>query len=151
MMVASILRVLEEARTRIEKIVGPVVFETQAADTCSIGIIYKRDISPGLTKHTEIARFGLGPFLGNCGLAISTGVRVLSPFSGKGLGKILLEVRERALIMEGYSVAIETCAVSLNPGEISLLKKSGYEIIKEFKNLRTGNIIQIFAKDIRKV
>lgn len=141
---ASVTNALIKYKEQLEKLVeAPVTFKVTPDSTHSY--IH----ATILTGAQTVAAFGLIRMPGNCGMVIATAISVYLPYQGKGIGKLLAEIREEASLADGYTLLLETGTIKDNERELKLLTKQGYHEIERFVNNRTKNTIWVMAKNLR--
>lgn len=96
-----------------------------------------------------VATFAMMQMPANCGMVISTAILVPYPYAGKGIGRLLLEIREQAALLDGYTVALETGILGHQDRELNILKKNKYTEMERFVNNRTNNKIWVATKNLR--
>ena len=96
----------------------------------------------------QIAEFGLTQLEGCCGVVVSCHVKVHPEFRGKGLGQLLLTIREAAVISAGYTVIMAT-SIANNAVENHILVKNGYKPMNTFTNARTNHLVTMWQKNLR--
>lgn len=94
------------------------------------------------------AQFKLGPFLGNCGIIILSGVYVLASIRKQKMGSFLHALAEIIGAKAGFTNMIATDIFD-NAVEIHILEKQKYQCVSTFKNHRTSNKLGIFSKIIQ--
>jgi GNAT superfamily N-acetyltransferase len=101
----------------------------------------------GAGVYKNVAQFSVVQLPGCCGVVVFFHASVAEDFRQKGLGSLLLEVREEAAIKAGFTIALATILKS-NTTERSLLDKSGWETNAgaDFKNVRTKNEVVMLTK-----
>ncbi len=102
----------------------------------------------GAGRYVEISRFSIKELPGCCGLAVFYHCSVATDFQKKGLGTLLLRLREESAHKAGYSYAQAT-VVKENKAEIAILEKNGWKMLATFKSRRTNNTILVFGKNLR--
>ena len=100
-----------------------------------------------LNKDKIISQFKLIQMTGCCGICISTGTYVHPDFRGKGVNIILNNFRIDIAKHLGYGLLMCTDLKSNTP-QMKTLDKNGWKHIHEFKNPRTGNILNITIKEL---
>ena len=100
-----------------------------------------------LNKDKIISQFKLIQMSGCCGICISTGTYVNPDFRGKGVNIILNNFRIDIAKHLGYGLLMCTDLKSNTP-QMKTLDKNGWKHIHEFKNPRTGNILNITIKEL---
>ncbi len=128
-------------RDQIREIVGsePIIEVCENAFTLA---------TYGAGKYVEISRFSIKELPGCCGVAVFYHCSVATDFQKKGLGGLLLRLREESAHKAGYSFAQAT-VVKENKAEISILENNGWKSLAGFKSRRTNNSILVFGKDLR--
>ena len=94
-----------------------------------------------------ISTFRLLQMVGYCGICISTGTYVHPDFRGKGVNIILNNFRIDIAKHLGYGLLMCTDLKSNTP-QMKTLDKNGWKHIHEFKNPRTGNILNVTIKEL---
>lgn len=94
-----------------------------------------------------ISTFRLLQMVGCCGICISTGTYVSPDFRGKGINIILNNFRIDIARHLGYGLLMCTDLKSNTP-QMKTLDKNGWKHIHEFKNPRTGNILNVTIKEL---
>ena len=130
-------------------------------------IIYKDDKSPlhevkGIFITTErndeqaflvrslsgpIATFSLAELPGCCGVLVSYHSEVLEKYRKQGLGTALLQVRMMAARASRYGCLMATVDKT-NTAETEILIKTGWIKMKEFRNPRTSNVIEVYSTNL---
>ena len=116
-------------------------------------LIYIKDTFYGLKfeiidlQGNLISTFRLLQMVGCCGICISTGTYVNPDFRGKGVNIILNNFRIDIAKHLGYGLLMCTDLKSNTP-QMKTLDKNGWKHIHEFKNPRTGNILNITIKEL---
>lgn len=116
-------------------------------------LVYIKDLPRGLkfrvinVEGFVISRFELAQMLGCCGICISTGTYVHPDFRGKGVNSLLNNFRIAIAKDLGYGLLMCTDLKSNTP-QMKTLDKNGWKHIYEFKNPRTGNILNITIKEL---
>ena len=100
-----------------------------------------------LNKDKIISQFKLIQMSGCCGICISTGTYVNPDFRGKGVNIILNNFRIDIAKHLGYGLLMCTDLKSNTP-QMKTLDKNGWKHVHEFKNPRTGNILNITIKKL---
>lgn len=127
-----------------------------------------KDLDKGLEKEISIVRrtvfkhptlssaydwvsqwlkYTLAPMPGCCGIVVSTGAWIHPFFQGKGLGDYFHKERVNLMKDLGYSCGMCT-VTSENKTQIHILEKNNWKQVHSFENKRTGNIVQIWVKDL---
>ena len=116
-------------------------------------LVYIKDSLSGLkfrvinVEGVVISKFELAQMLGCCGICISTGTYVNPEFRGKGVNIILNNFRIDIATHLGYGLLMCTDLKS-NISQMKTLDKNGWKHIHEFKNPRTGNILNVTIKEL---
>lgn len=116
-------------------------------------LVYIKDLPRGLkfrvinVEGFVISRFELAQMLGCCGICISTGTYVHPDFRGKGVNSLLNNFRIAIAKDLGYGLLMCTDLKSNTP-QMKTLDKNGWKHIYEFKNPKTGNILNITIKEL---
>ena len=100
-----------------------------------------------LNKDKIISQFKLIQMPGCCGICISTGTYVHPDFRGKGVNILLNNFRIDIAKHLGYGLLMCTDLKSNTP-QMKTLDKNGWKHIHEFKNPRTGNILNVTIKEL---
>ena len=99
-----------------------------------------------LNEYRTVAKFSMAPLPGCCGVCVSYHAQIETQFRRRGIGGILLEVREDAAERAGYTVVLATVLTS-NEEERNLLRRHSWQEVGEaFKNKRTGNDVRFLKK-----
>ena len=108
----------------------------------------------GAGKYAEVSRFSLRELPGCCGILVFYHASVATDFQNKGLGSLLLRVREEAARKAGYSVGMAT-VLAENDAEIHILTSAGWKetgLLSApgggFINRRTRNRVKQFQKEL---
>ena len=96
----------------------------------------------------NFAEFGLDMLDGCCGVVVSHHVQVYPSFQGKGLGQLLLQIRQEAILQAGYTMMIAT-SIADNKRENHILQKNGFKPMHQFVNARTNNTVTMWQKNLR--
>lgn len=116
-------------------------------------LYYIKDTYKGLKiqivnlENKSISNFTLLQMVGCCGICISTGTYVHPDFRGKGVNSLLNNFRIDIAKHLGYGLLMCTDLKSNTP-QMKTLNKNGWKHIHEFKNPRTGNILNITIKEL---
>ncbi len=116
-------------------------------------LIYIKDTFYGLKfeiidlQGNLISTFRLLQMVGCCGICICTGTYVSPDFRGKGVNSLLNNFRIDIAKDLGYGLLMCTDLKSNTP-QMKTLDKNGWKHIHEFKNPRTGNILNITIKGL---
>ena len=115
-------------------------------------LMYIKDSPKGIdfrvfNKDKTISEFKLLQMPGCCGICISTGSYVNPEFRGKGVNIILNNFRIDIAKHLGYGLLMCTDLKSNTP-QMKTLDKNGWKHIHEFKNPRTGNILNVTIKEL---
>ena len=115
-------------------------------------LMYIKDFPKGIdfrvfNKDKTISEFKLLQMPGCCGICISTGTYVNPDFRGKGVNILLNNFRIDIAKHLGYGLLMCTDLKSNTP-QMKTLDKNGWKHIHEFKNPRTGNILNITIKEL---
>ena len=116
-------------------------------------LIYIKDTFYGLKfeiidlQGNLISTFRLLQMVGCCGICISTGTYVNPEFRGKGVNSLLNNFRIDIAKHLGYGLLMCTDLKS-NISQMKTLDKNGWKHIHEFKNPRTGNILNVTIKEL---
>lgn len=101
----------------------------------------------GAGKFVNVGRFGLVEMPGCCGVVVFFHAAVAQEFQKRGLGSLFLEVRERAAILAGYTMAQAT-VIKYNKAERSIMERASWKEVFSFDNKRTGNALLAFVKQL---
>jgi|SRR5579871_1207961 len=97
--------------------------------------------------HEPIAQFTIQQMLGCCGVCISTAARVYAPYTKRGLGTLLNEMRLGMAKRLGYGVMMCT-DVSTSLGTKKILAANGWTTVWQFRNPRTGRTVIMSIRDL---
>jgi len=115
-------------------------------------LIYIKDNPNGIefkviNKDKIVSQFKLIQMSGCCGICISTETYVNPDFRGKGVNVLLNNFRIDIAKHLGYGLLLCTDLKSNTP-QMKTLDKNGWKHIHEFKNPRTGNILNVTIKEL---
>ena len=135
-----------------KKIVIQCYLDNKWIDLKEHHLTYIKDNNRGiefkvLNKDKIISQFKLIQMTGCCGICISTGTYVNPDFRGKGVNIILNNFRIDIAKHLGYGLLMCTDLKSNTP-QMKTLDKNGWKHIHEFKNPRTGNILNVTIKEL---
>ena len=135
-----------------KKIVIQCYLDNKWIDLKEHHLVYIKDNNRGiefkvLNKDKIISQFKLIQMPGCCGICISTGTYVNPEFRGKGVNIILNNFRIDIATYLGYGLLMCTDLKSNMP-QMKTLDKNGWKHIHEFKNPRTGNILNVTIKEL---
>ena len=135
-----------------KKIVIQCYLDNKWIDLKEHHLTYIKDNNRGiefkvLNKDKIISQFKLIQMSGCCGICISTGTYVNPEFRGKGVNIILNNFRIDIATYLGYGLLMCTDLKSNIP-QMKTLDKNGWKHIHEFKNPRTGNILNVTIKEL---
>ena len=135
-----------------KKIVIQCYLDNKWIDLKEHHLIYIKDNNRGiefkvLNKDKIISQFKLIQMPGCCGICISTGTYINPEFRGKGVNIILNNFRIDIATYLGYGLLMCTDLKSNIP-QMKTLDKNGWKHIHEFKNPRTGNILNVTIKEL---
>ena len=135
-----------------KKIVIQCYLDNKWIDLKEHHLVYIKDNNRGiefkvLNKDKIISQFKLIQMPGCCGICISTGTYVNPEFRGKGVNIILNNFRIDIAKHLGYGLLMCTDLKSNTP-QMKTLDKNGWKHIHEFKNPRTGNILNVTIKEL---
>ena len=135
-----------------KKIVIQCYLDNKWIDLKEHHLTYIKDNNRGiefkvLNKDKIISQFKLIQMSGCCGICISTGTYVNPEFRGKGVNIILNNFRIDIATYLGYGLLMCTDLKSNTP-QMKTLDKNGWKHIHEFKNPRTGNILNVTIKEL---
>ena len=103
----------------------------------------------GAGKYVQMASFSMAMLPGCCGVCVFYHASVATDFGSKGLGSLLLQLREEAARKAGYCVALAT-VLKNNEAERHILESHGnWQKVSEFKNLRTNNVVYVYTTRLR--
>ena len=91
---------------------------------------------------STVAHFCLSTLPGCCGVVVSHYTYVSWSLRKKGIGKALQSIKKRFAKVCGFSCMLCTY-VGYNVAQEKVLKGAGWEQVDLFRNLRTGNIVNI--------
>lgn len=94
-----------------------------------------------------IATFSLQELPGCCGVIVSYWSEVTPTYRKKGIGAELLEIRMMAARAMKYGSMLATVDKS-NDEEVVLLNRARWDKVKEFRNPRTQNLIEIYLVNL---
>ncbi len=94
-----------------------------------------------------IATFSLQELPGCCGFIVSYWSEVAPYFRKKGIGAELLQIRMMAARALKYGAMLATVDKQ-NLDEVSLLNNAHWSKVNEFRNPRTGNIIETYIVNL---
>jgi len=97
----------------------------------------------------DVASFSLRQLPGCCGILVFYHASVAKDFRDKGLGSLLLQIRERAAILANYTVVMAT-VLDDNEAEKHILRTNNWNPSYGFKNLRTGNDVSVLYKTLKR-
>jgi GNAT superfamily N-acetyltransferase len=98
----------------------------------------------GAGKYAVISRFSMNQLPGCCGVIVFYHASVALDFRGRGLGSLLLRLREEAARKAGFTLALAT--VEGNEEERSILEKAGWKQLESFNDHRTGNQVILYGR-----
>lgn len=135
-----------------KKIIIQCYLDNKYVDLKEHHLVYIKDNPSGIefkviNKDKIVSRFKLIQMSGCCGICISTGTYVNPDFRGKGVNVILNNFRIDIAKHLGYGLLMCTDLKSNTP-QMKTLDKNDWKHIHEFKNPRTGNILNITIKDL---
>ena len=135
-----------------KKIVIQCYLDNKWIDLKEHHLVYIKDNNRGiefkvLNKDKIISQFKLIQIPGCCGICISTGTYINPEFRGKGVNIILNNFRIDIATYLGYGLLMCTDLKSNIP-QMKTLDKNGWKHIHEFKNPRTGNILNVTIKEL---
>ncbi len=102
----------------------------------------------GAGTYMDIAEFYLQELPGCCGILVFYHASVAKDYRGKGLGKLLLKVREESAVKAGYTVGLCT-VLKDNKTENKILSMGGWEVKYDFTNSRTKNKVNTYIKNLK--
>jgi len=103
----------------------------------------------GAGVYKQVAQFSMRQLSGCCGVLVFFHASVANTFRNKGLGTLLLKVRENAAIQAGYTVAQATI-LETNEAEIRILERANWKTHFQFTNARTGNNVVVMMKTLNR-
>jgi len=135
-----------------KKVVIQCYLDNKYVDLKEHHLIYIKDNPKGIefkvfNKDKTISQFKLIQMPGCCGICISTGTYVNPDFRGKGVNSLLNNFRIDIAKDLGYGLLMCTDLKSNTP-QMKTLDKNGWKHIYEFKNPRTGNILNVTIKEL---
>ena len=135
-----------------KKIVIQCYLDNKWIDLKEHHLTYIKDNNRGiefkvLNKDNIVSQFKLIQMTGCCGICISTGTYVHPDFRGKGVNVLLNNFRIDIAKYLGYGLLMCTDLKS-NAPQMKTLDKNGWKHIHEFKNPRTGNILNVTIKEL---
>lgn len=135
-----------------KKIIIQCYLDNKYVDLKEHHLVYIKDNPSGIefkviNKDKIVSRFKLIQMSGCCGICISTGTYVNPEFRGKGVNIILNNFRIDIAKHLGYGLLMCTDLKSNTP-QMKTLDKNGWKHIHEFKNPRTGNILNVTIKEL---
>jgi GNAT superfamily N-acetyltransferase len=135
-----------------KKIVIQCYLDNKWIDLKEHHLTYIKDNNRGtefkvLNKDNIVSQFKLIQMTGCCGICISTGTYVHPDFRGKGVNVLLNNFRIDIAKYLGYGLLMCTDLKSNTP-QMKTLDKNGWKHIHEFKNPRTGNILNVTIKEL---
>ena len=101
----------------------------------------------GASRYVVVSAFSMKEFPGCCGIVVFYHASVAEDFRGKGLGKLLLTLREESARKAGYTQAYATVLES-NKAELAILGAAKWESMDRFENQRTRNIVVSLKKSL---
>lgn len=112
------------------------------------GTVDVQNVSYGINSDkTCIARFCLSDMPGCCGVVVSTGSYISYDYRGKGLGKLLNQMRKEICKAEGYGLLVCT-DIAYNIPQQKVLKRNGWKRASSFINPRTDNHIYLHTYNL---
>ena len=93
-----------------------------------------------------IAQFRLTQFTGCCAFMFSTSTAVSAKWQNKGIGTILMGLKQYISKAANFSALVVTDKKS-NLAEVGLLRKCGFRELYEKLNRRTGNTVIMWIKE----
>ena len=135
-----------------KKIIIQCYLDNKYVDLKEHHLVYIKDNPSGIefkviNKDKIVSRFKLIQMSGCCGICISAGTYVNPEFRGKGVNIILNNFRIDIAKHLGYGLLMCTDLKSNTP-QMKTLDKNGWKHIHEFKNPRTGNILNVTIKEL---
>lgn len=100
-------------------------------------------------KASLISSFKLYQLPHCCAYAMSCNVSIYPTYRGKGLGRILNNLRVEMAKQMGYSSILCTDVADNHP-QREVLKKNGWSDVHSIRNRRTGNTVMLSVKTIDK-
>lgn len=135
-------------RDQLREITGSEPFIETTPFTSPNGTHHYTLATYGAGKYVVMSRFSIDQLPGCCGIVVFYHASVAEDFRKKGLGSLLLKLREEAARKAGYTVALAT-VLATNEDEISILGKGGWvESAPVFKNKRTSNKVLLLRKTL---
>ena len=144
--------IVDERKPEILKLLGIPSFQTGISEAPTPYIYLLHDDIKFTDQIPEprmlIAEFGMTMLDGCCGVVVSHHVKVAQRYCAKGLGQLLLDIRQRAILRAGYTVMMAT-SINDNFVENHLLEKNGFKPMNDFVNNRTTNKVIMWQKNLR--
>lgn len=110
-----------------------------------------RHIAPGgesFYLSGNIAQFNLTQFPSCCGLLLSYTTMVRSEWQKKGIGALVMELKEKIAREAGYTRLMGTLILPSMTAEKKLWDRSGWKVVEEWRNRRSGNMVVTGQKDL---
>ena len=111
------------------------------------GALFSVGVCLWKTPEDYIGHFSLTELSGCCGTLVSHGSRVEEKYRGKGIGNLLMLLREDIAKRMKYSQMIAT-ARSTNEVQKFLFSKRGWVMSGSYRNSRTGNMVINYYKNL---
>ena len=144
--------IVNERKPEILKLLGIPSFQTVISESPFAYIYLLHDDIKYTGGSPEprmlIAEFGMAMLDGCCGVVVSYYVLVSERYRAKGLGQLLLDIRQRAILEAGYTVMMAT-SINNNFIENHILFKNGFKPMNDFVNYRTVNKVVMWQKNLR--
>ena len=146
----SIVQSVRSVVATMEQEFRSIIGGTPIVEVFTQGKNYEFKIATyGAGSYRQVAQFSLAEMPGCCGILVFFHASIATDFRSKGLGSLLLEVRERAAVLAGYSTTQAT-VLKKNKAELTILNKAGWLSFMVFKNERTGNEVVILTKSLNR-
>ena len=102
----------------------------------------------GFYLNGSIAQFNLTQFPSCCGLLLSYTTMVRSEWQKKGIGALVMELKEHIARETGYSRLMGTLTLPSMIAEKKLWDRSGWKVVEEWRNRRSGNMVVTGQKSL---
>ncbi len=137
---------LDKIATILKLPIGSVKISVQ---TCTYLVTAPQpDVGGKAQPHLQIGRFHLVQLPGCCGVVVSFGSSVYPPNQKKGIGNLLMQMREQIAWDCGYTLMLATDVRRDGP-QYKLFKKNGWVAVKDFQNRRTNNTVDLQTKALK--
>lgn len=97
---------------------------------------------------SEIAHFHLSTFPGCCGICMSFHTSIWPSYQRKGLGKLLMKMKEQIAFENGYTLMVATDKC-IHESQMRIFKGAKWVKSAEFRNRRTHNSVGLFTREIQ--